>query len=101
MALLDDILAALERVKVWKALQTAPDRLAALEKRVAALEGGNRPTIRMRAPVCPVCGIGSLRTVTIVPDPVLGPLGPQQHTLRCVNPACGHTETRQVPGTRT
>ena len=93
MALLADILAALDRVKIWKDLQTVPERVAALERRLSALEGGK---VQRSGGPCPICETGNLKTVKVAPDPVMGDLGLQQHTLRCDNAACSHSETRQV-----
>lgn len=93
MSIVSDVLAALDRIQWWRELRTVPDRMTALEQRLAALES---PAARPAGPRCPLCEVGSLKVVKVEPHPVMGDLGLQQHTLRCTDATCAHTETRQV-----
>jgi uncharacterized protein with PIN domain len=85
--MLKDILAALDRWPLWKRMGEAPERVDALEKRVAELEeklGGKWP-----ADVCPACGERAMRQ-----KHALGPdaKGMMQRTWACE--ACGHNDKR-------
>lgn len=51
---------------------------------------------KVSLPTCLICRNGSLETIDIRPDPTFGRLGHQQHSLKCNNQICGHTETRKV-----
>jgi hypothetical protein len=87
-----DILAILDKVPVWKRVQAAPDRIDALEKRIAELEA--RLT---RAPgqACPSCGALEFRVTTSVPSKgPFGRLGAKDVTRGCG--ACSFTETDLV-----
>ena len=97
MSLLQDMLSALDRWDEWKRMRQAPDRVDALETRLAEVEA------RLSAapgdpelPLCPICRKGRLRTVEITDDPMLGPVGVQRHRLACDAPDCRHAESRQV-----
>jgi hypothetical protein len=98
MSIVSDVLAALDRLPFWRDLKTLPARVAAIEQRLAAIEGTGA---RRAAPPCPLCETGALRTKKVEPAPLGREFGIQQHTLVCDNPACGHSQTRQVdPGMR-
>ena len=93
MSAVSDIIALLDRWPRWKAVTEAPDRIEALEKRVADLEAKlSAKPVQPSGPACPICG-EPMKTTSVQKDPLLGVAGVQQHRLQCV---CGHTETRQV-----
>lgn len=89
MTLISDIMNALDRVPIWKALKALPDRVAGIEKRLAVLEA--RPKTP-EAPGCALCG-AAMKVVKVEPDPMFGVHGVQRHTLACSG--CDHRETRQ------
>ena len=43
---------------------------------------------------CPICSKGRLKVTKVSPHPVMGDVGLQEKTLKCDDPACGHTESR-------
>ena len=91
MGLLEDMLKALDRVEIWKELQTAPKRIADLEKKVADLEeklGGKWPP-----EVCRYCGERAVRLTDI-----LGPddKGRMHEYWRCSK--CNKTDVRLTKG---
>jgi hypothetical protein len=93
MGLLEDMLKALDRVEIWKELQTTPKRLTDLERRVAELEkklGGKWP-----GDVCKSCGARELRLAH-----TFGPMdkGFMQEQWECS--ACNNVETRVIAPTR-
>jgi hypothetical protein len=90
MSIVSDVLAALDRLQWFKELRALPARVAQLEQRLAALEGG-RPR---SGPPCPLCETGTLKTIKVEPDPLAGELGVQRHTLQCTG--CDHSEQRTV-----
>jgi hypothetical protein len=80
MSTVESILDLLNRWPAWKKITAAPDRVDALEQRVAELE--NR---LQRAPgeACPFCGALAMRLVSEKPDPNLGIAGVTNATYRC------------------
>ncbi len=50
-----DILSLLDRVPIWKRVKELPDKMDALEKRLATLEA------KPKLPICESCGEGSMR----------------------------------------
>ncbi len=78
-------------------MRLAPARVDELEKRLAALEGrlGKTPG-DPSLPLCELCLQGRMKTVAVKDDPTFGFAGVKQHTIKCDNAACGHTDTRQV-----
>lgn len=94
MAVVSDILKLLETWPAWARLKAAPDRVDALEKRVAALEAAlaQRPA----RDACPKCG-GALAIDGDKPHPMFGVMGVRVRSLRCA--ACGFaTEKELKPG---
>jgi predicted nucleic-acid-binding Zn-ribbon protein len=89
MAVLAEITELLRRWDVWKRVEAAPDRVDALEKRIAELE-----TRLLRAPgeACPKCGALEFRTEKTVPHTQFGDMGAVNRHLKCG--ACGHSEVR-------
>jgi hypothetical protein len=85
MGILEDMLKALDRIPGWKRLQTVPDEVDELKKKVAALEeklGGNYPP-----DVCRSCGERQARLIyTYAADAVV------YETWRCR--ACGADDQR-------
>jgi hypothetical protein len=93
MALLGDILQALDRVKGWKEMQAAPARIDALEKRVAQLE--QALAAKPSGETCPKCNTASLRFMH--EGPASGPLrtaGVKRRELACTDVACGYRTER-------
>ena len=91
MISVSDILKILEQWPRWKALTAMPERLKALEDRVAALEA------RPKAPAadaCPLCG-EAMKVTASDAHPIFGTFGVQERTLTCTNGACGHSEKRE------
>jgi endogenous inhibitor of DNA gyrase (YacG/DUF329 family) len=76
----------------------SPDRIEALERRVAAVEGKMLPS-QMTIPPgreCPKCG-KAMEIESERDDPTFGTMGMKLHTLKC--PTCKSTATRQfTPG---
>lgn len=92
MSAIGDIVAILEKVPIWKRLKALPEKVDALESRIAALEAeiSKRPSLE----TCPVCNSGKLKVTAVRPHAELGPVGLQERTLKCDNATCGHTEKR-------
>ncbi|MHB9833854.1 hypothetical protein Q8F57_003345 [Paraburkholderia terrae] len=89
MALLEDIIKALERIPGWKRIAAAPDEIEALKKRVAELEsqlsqGGGE--------ICPICRKAAFEIVKSIPHPEFAFAGTKLDTMKCS--ACNHEETR-------
>ena len=93
---LGDILKALDQFKAWPRIQAAPDRLDALEKRIAELEARlNAAPTKPKGEPCEYCHAGSLALVSEVPDPgPFGRLGRKVRTFKCDNAECGKTMER-------
>jgi hypothetical protein len=92
MSAIGDIASLLEKIPIWKRLTALPDEVKALQARVSALETEiqKRPSLE----ACPICGTGNLKVTAVRPHPQLGDVGIQERTVKCDNPACGHTEDR-------
>ena len=98
MAILSEITELLRRWDVRRRVEAAPDRIDALEKRVAALE--QRPNL----PICEKCGIGYMRLDrTEAPRghfKVFEGIGMQVKIYKCDNDNCG-MEIRKEPDAAT
>jgi hypothetical protein len=92
MSAIGDIAALLEKIPIWKRLTALPAQFDALQARVVALESeiAKRPSLES----CPICNSGNLRVTHVRAHPTLGAVGVQERTMKCDNPACGHTENR-------
>lgn len=87
-----DILAILDKVPVWKRVQAAPERIDALEKRLAELEA---KLLRAPGQACPSCGALEFRvTSSAVSKGPFGRLGAKDVTRTCG--ACNFTDTDLV-----
>lgn len=62
MSLVTDVLQALDRLDWWRTLRALPDRMAALEARMAEIDAGRAPG------TCPKCGKGPMRVDRIDSD---------------------------------
>lgn len=94
MSTVESILALLNKWPAWKRITAAPERIDALEKRVAALEN-----MLQRAPgeKCPGCGQLALRATGERPDPgPLGMVGSKFRDYKCEH--CGYTTSQQIGG---
>lgn len=92
MAVTGDILAILDKIPIWKRVQETPDRVDALEKRIAELEAKLQ-----KAPglACPACGELSFRVTASGPTKGgFGRLGARDITKTCQS--CGFTDTEMV-----
>jgi len=93
MSTLEGILQLLDKWPAWKRIRQAPERLDALEKRVAELESRLE-----RAPgeACPRCGELTWRVSKSHPDRDFGDHGITIRTMKCEK--CGFEE-EQPPDT--
>lgn len=92
MAVTGDILAILDKIPIWKRVQAAPDRIDALDKRVAELEAR---LARAPGQACPSCGALEFRVTKSVPsNGPFGELGAKDVTRTCA--ACAFADTDLV-----
>jgi hypothetical protein len=82
MAVIGEITELLRRWNVWKRVEGAPERIDALERRVAELEA--KLASRPLAEACPICETGEMKVKAVKAHPTFGV------TLQCN--ACGHSE---------
>jgi hypothetical protein len=93
MALLNNIIEALRHWEVWRRIEGTPERIDALERRVADLESKLK---RSPGEACPACGELGFRVVRSEAMPEFAALGVRQHVLKC--DACGFEDLRtQTP----
>lgn len=90
MGILEDVMTALDRIPTWRRMQEMPDRIAALEARINALEAQLQD--KPAGQHCPVCGARAMQVMSSAPDRVFGDTGMQVDQMKCQR--CGHTETR-------
>jgi hypothetical protein len=92
MSAIGDIASILEKIPIWKRLTALPAEFEALKARIAALEEEvqKRPSLEQ----CAICNTGNSKVTGVRPHPQLGPVGVQERTLQCDNPACKHSEKR-------
>jgi ribosomal protein S27AE len=93
VAVTDDIVALLKRWDRWRRIDETPERIDALEKRIADLEAKLQ-----RAPgkECPKCGAWDFRTESALPGGgLMGGLGLGIIDRKMKCGACGHQETRR------
>lgn len=90
---LSDILALLDRWPKWKAINSTPERLDALEKRFAELQEKAQPTPILEGRECPVCG--AALTLISEHDDVHLDAPVKVHELCCV--PCGFETERRFP----
>jgi hypothetical protein len=88
---LNDLLAVLDHWPIWKKIKSGPEKLEALEKRVAELE--NRHS-RCPGEACPRCGELSYRAVSSQPHPMMGQLGAIVRKMKCEK--CDFTENLTI-----
>ena len=89
MGILEDTMKILDRIPLWKELQTAPSRIKELEQRVANLEeklGGKWP-----ADVCKSCGARAVRMVSVIGPDINGNMIESWHCSEC-----NFTEERRI-----
>jgi hypothetical protein len=91
MAVLGEIVEILKRWDVWKRVEAAPDRIDALEKRIADLEARFQ-----RAPgeACPRCGALDFRVEKSTPGGFAADLGGRIHHMKCG--ACNFTDEKMI-----
>jgi predicted RNA-binding Zn-ribbon protein involved in translation (DUF1610 family) len=90
MSTVDSILRLLEGWPAWKRITQAPDRVDALERRVAALE---QRLDRVPGEPCPKCGTRAMRATGETSDPTFAVLGVRRVRYVCEN--CGYELERQ------
>ncbi len=83
MGILEDVIKALERIPAWKRVSTVPDELAALRKRVEALE------LRLAVASgdkCPRCRVMAYSLSESRPEPPpWGESGAMEDVYRCAS----------------
>lgn len=93
MGAIEDVRKWLADMPLWRELGKMPDRMAAIEARMTAMEERlkTRP-----GETCPKCGEHTMRLSQS--SRVVGEYGKQQRTdhWACSNPSCDHLETRIV-----
>lgn len=90
MGMLEELNDLLDRLPLWKRLSAMPDKMQALEQRVAALEAQLSGQI---GPACPLCDAPGFKRTSSNPDPTFGAMGVMLDSYACA--ACGHSEKRQ------
>jgi hypothetical protein len=90
--MLKDLVAMLETWPVWKRVKATPDRVDALETRIARLEAAITAKPADQRPACPSCGDGRMVFKGAKKDPTFGVLGGRQVTRAC--DACGFEDTQ-------
>jgi hypothetical protein len=88
MFALKDLLTILEKWPTWKKIQSTPENLESLEKRVTELE---KRLARCPGEACPRCGELTFRVTSTYPDPTFGPQV-NIRTLKCEK--CDFQESR-------
>ncbi|MCH4582520.1 hypothetical protein [Achromobacter xylosoxidans] len=92
MSLLSELNSLLEKIPLWKRLNSVPKEIDELKERIARLEaavnGGGSGDI------CPKCRKPTFELTDTAPDPTFGDLGVQRRTYRCSS--CGHSEFKQL-----
>lgn len=89
MAILSEILALLDKWPEWKRVRQAPDRIDALEKRLAALEA---TTPEQAGEPCPACGKPAMRRTSQEERKLAGHLVGVTDVWTCS--ACGAVDRR-------
>ncbi|MBC7156375.1 MAG: hypothetical protein H5U20_02545 [Rhodobacteraceae bacterium] len=85
----------LDQIPLWRRLRALPDRLAALEERVQALERLSDDPPIAPGEACAGCGHRAMRRTSSTRSATpFGDLGARDEVWTCAN--CGATETRLV-----
>ena len=93
MGILEDVIKALERIPAWKRLQAMPEKMTALEARIAALEQQLKPASGER---CPSCGAMAFKLLKSEPAKGgLGRLGARDYHYQCSG--CQYNDVRATP----
>lgn len=90
MGMLEEFNDLLDRLPLWKRLSAMPDKMQALEQRVAALEA---QLSGKTGPACPLCSAPGFKRTASRPHPQLDFAGVKLDSYACA--ACGHTEDRE------
>lgn len=90
MGMLEELNDLLDRLPLWKRLASAPDRLQALEQRVAALEAqlAGKP-----GALCPICNAPGFSRTSSREHPTFAFAGLKLDSYACAT--CGHSEERE------
>lgn len=91
MSLLSELNTLLEKIPLWKRLQTMPKELDELRKRVEMLESSMQPKGHDS---CPRCHNNTFALVRTEEDPQFGDLGVQRRVYECTS--CKHSEFKQL-----
>ncbi len=92
MISVSDFLKILDSIPIWKTLKVLPERIAALEARIAQLEAKNVLPDKVPAAPCKYCGNRSMRMINSVADSQFGDLGANRETWQCAE--CGQQEKK-------
>lgn len=88
MSTVSDILGLLDKIPIWKRLNSLPAEVEALQKRVLQLEQiTSQPLSKDR---CPKCGERRFFVESSKPHPIMGEMGVVIRTYKCG--ACGYQE---------
>ena len=89
MGMLEELNDLLDRLPLWKRLSAMPDKVQALEQRVAALEAqlAGKP-----GELCPMCNAPAFQRTGTAPHPYFGDTGLMQDSYQCQS--CAHSEIR-------
>ena len=91
MGILEDVIKALERIPAWKRLQTTPEKIDALDKRLRELEARMQPATGDRCPSCKAMAYKLIKSGP-APEP-WGSMGAREDHFGCLQ--CGYTDSRQ------
>lgn len=94
MSIVSETLAILDRIPVWKELKQLPERVAALEARIAELERRPPPApVNAHMKPCRACGARAWHITTIAPT--RGHFaGSGANDVTWICDACGVSETK-------
>jgi predicted RNA-binding Zn-ribbon protein involved in translation (DUF1610 family) len=91
MGILEDVMKTLDRIPAWKRLQAMPEKVTALEARIAALEQQIKPASGEK---CPSCGAMAFKLLKTEPAPQpWARIGQRSYHYRCSN--CQYQDTHQ------
>ncbi|MDE1714761.1 hypothetical protein PWG14_19905 (plasmid) [Chromobacterium amazonense] len=91
MSVLSELNTLLEKIPLWKRLQSMPQEIDELRKRIEQLESSMQPKGHDS---CPKCHQRTFELVRTEPDPVFRKLGVQRRVYECSS--CHHSEFQQL-----
>ncbi|GMR17679.1 MAG: hypothetical protein BMS9Abin33_0072 [Gammaproteobacteria bacterium] len=87
-----DLLKVLNRIPAWGRIVTLPDKVEALERRLASLERKTYKGDAKSAELCPKCSQYTFELKSRNPHPIYGKIGVQEEHYKCSE--CGFSRTR-------